>query len=128
MRSDRKGLQDAYGVRSIFTGTIEPLEKRDTSRFLSFDAIIKNGAARARLYIKNENLIVWKNEAVILSCSDLIVALDRSGRPLYNTELHQSLAVEIVGVRAVPRWQTIEGRAHCNLCTFSFDANAHTRE
>ncbi|MFM1846708.1 MAG: hypothetical protein RL417_182 [Pseudomonadota bacterium] len=99
MRSDRKGLQDAYGVRSIFTGTIERLQKRNTPGFLSFDAIKKNGAATARLYIKNE--------AAILSCSDLIVALDRSGRPLYNTELRQSLAVEIIGVRPAPRWQTI---------------------
>ncbi|MFM1846709.1 MAG: hypothetical protein RL417_183 [Pseudomonadota bacterium] len=121
MKGDRNGLTDSYGVRTIFTGTIDTIEKRDTPGFLSFDAVITNGADTARLFVKNENLLVWKNDELALSCPDLIVVLDRTGRPLYNTELRPGIPVEIVGAPAAPRWQTAAGRALFNPRTFGFD-------
>lgn len=119
---NRKSLNDRFGIRSIFTGTITAILPRKTSGFLSFDIVVRNGADEARVFIKNENLIVWRNGEVTLTCPDLIVLLNRLGRPLYNTELSEGLEVEIVGLPAAPRWQTVAGRDLFNPGTFGFDA------
>jgi len=119
---DRQWLSDRFGMRSVFSGAITAIVPRETSGFLSFDIVVRNSADEARVFIKNENLIVWRNGEVTLTCPDLIVLLNRVGRPLYNTELTVGLEVEIVGLPAAPRWQTVAGRELFNPRTFGFDA------
>ncbi len=67
---------------------------------------------RLKIWYKNENLVVWKNDALDMTCPDAIVILDaQTGKGLYNwgDHFYQGREVAVVGIPAAPCWNSLKG-------------------
>ena len=119
--NDFEKILERYNGKVLFEGTVQKIEEMETQGFSSKNIIVKNEKDEARVFIKNENLILWINDDVVLTCPDLIILLDENERPLYNTELKEGQGVRIIGMPARPLWKTEKGVKLFNPRTFGFD-------
>ena len=104
----------------LFSGTISNIKSIKQRGFTSKILEIKNGAQKAKIYIKNENIILWIDDAVILTCPDLIVMTDDSYFPLFNEFLRLNTRVTILGAKSAPLWRTPKGKRLFSPKTFGF--------
>ncbi len=106
-----KVLQMTRG-QTLFQGKITAITQQNQVGFTAQTIQLTNATQTAKLYLKNENLIFWIADQVRLTCPDLIILLDKFGRPLYNTAIEVGQAVTVVGVPAAKLWRT---KAGCDL-------------
>ena len=104
----------------LFEGVINTIDYTDDKAFTTCTLSLENVIDNARLFIKNENLIVWVNDEVVLTCPDLILMLDATGKPVYNGELQEGQNITIIGAPARPLWRTEKGRELFHPRLFGF--------
>lgn len=104
----------------MFSGTISSIRSQKQSGFTSQYIDVKNKTQKARVYVKNENLILWIDGKSALTCPDLIVLLDGDDKPLFNLDLKIGLTVTVIGVKACPLWRTSKGEKLFCPRTFGF--------
>lgn len=104
----------------IFSGEITSIRSQKKSGFTSKYIEIKNQKQEAKLYVKNENLVLWIDGKPALTCPDLIVLIDMYNNPLFNLNLKIGLNVTVVGIKACPLWRTEKGKKLFCPRTFGF--------
>jgi DUF917 family protein len=75
-----------------------------------------------RIWYRNENMIIWENEEVKLTCPDLICVLDlEDGYPITNPNCTDGRKVAVLAFEAHPLWKTERGLSILNPKFFGFD-------
>lgn len=107
--------------KQLYTGTITNIENMAQAGFTTQLVNLSGPAGNAKLFVKNESLILWVNDQVVLTCPDLIMLTDSENRPLYNAEIKNGLQVNIYGLPTVPLWRSEAGMNLFQPKTFGFD-------
>lgn len=114
---------DTINGKIMFSGAITSIRSQKQSGFTSKYIEIKNKKQAAKLYVKNENLVLWIDEKPALTCPDLIVLLDMYNKPLFNLNLKVGLDVTVIGIKVCPLWRTAKGKKLFCPRTFGFQFN-----
>jgi DUF917 family protein len=64
---------------------------------------------KLKIWIKNENIVAWKDGKVVVTSPDLICVVDEAGHAITNAELEEGTKVTAIGVRAPEVWLTQKG-------------------
>ena len=119
IEADRKGenpvkeLLKASDGFELFSGRISSFRLEERGGFLAGEtAFAGEGPWKGydfKIWVKNENLVAWRDEEVIAMCPDPIVVVDRKGYGITNSELRKGLKVSIIGMKSEPIWRTEKG-------------------
>jgi DUF917 family protein len=97
----------------LFRGGVSSFKLEETGGFLVGETTFRgDGPWKGhgfRIWVKNENLVAWKDGKVVATCPDPIIVVDRKGYGVPNSELKRGLRVSIIGVKAEPIWRTERG-------------------
>ena len=109
--SDNKlnSLKKNFKTKKLFEGKIEKIITEDDKGFSKKWLTISNGKNQAKIFIKNENLILWIDDKVALTCPDLIILLDQKNQPIYNLNLINGLKVKVIGMKSRNLWRSKDG-------------------
>jgi DUF917 family protein len=79
---------------------------------------------QVRIAFQNENLIVWKNEAAIVTVPDLICILDEATGTAITTErLRYGQRVAVLGIPCDEKWRTPAGVELAGPRYFKYDVD-----
>ena len=107
-------------AKTLFSGTVSAIKKIDQEGFSAKDVTLVNQKQKARLYIKNENIIFWIDNKIVLTCPDLIVLVDKNYFPVSNEYIHSGMRVTVLGAKTVPLWRTVKGKRLFHPSLFGF--------
>ncbi|KKU80927.1 hypothetical protein A2875_03670 [Candidatus Gottesmanbacteria bacterium RIFCSPHIGHO2_01_FULL_46_14] len=108
------------GAEKIYQGTVGAIEPITQQGFASKFIDMQNGRQTARLFAKNENIILWINKKVALTCPDLLVLVNNAYVPIFNENLRIGMPVIVLGIKSVPLWRTQKGKWLFSPKTFGF--------
>jgi len=74
-----------------------------------------------RIWVKNENIIGWKDGKVAVMPPDLICLIDENGYGITNSEVKIGMKVNVIGARAPEIWRTEKGLELFGPRHFGFD-------
>lgn len=74
-----------------------------------------------RIWVKNENIIGWKDGKVAVMPPDLICLIDENGYGITNSEVRVGMKVNVIGARAPEIWRTPRGIELFGPRHFGFD-------
>ncbi len=98
------------GTQEIFIGKVVRVHKETKNGFSIKEITIKNNKLGiAKLVVKNEYLGLYVNNALVVSCPDLLICFNTKGRPLYNTEISKGVNLIIYARKAGALWRSAEG-------------------
>ena len=76
----------------------------------------------ARIWLKNENHILWVNDEPKVTAPDLICVLEAStAEPISNTRLDKGMDVVVIGFQGAEIWRSQEGLKFNGPRYFGFD-------
>jgi len=108
-----KELLKASDRFELFSGRISSFRLDERGGFLTGEtAFTGEGPWRGhsfKIWVKNENLVAWRDGGVIAMCPDPIIVVDQKGYGVTNSELRKGLNVSIIGMKAEPIWRTERG-------------------
>ncbi|PIR03924.1 MAG: hypothetical protein COV59_01925 [Candidatus Magasanikbacteria bacterium CG11_big_fil_rev_8_21_14_0_20_39_34] len=107
----------------LFEGVVNKKEEKMMSGFTGLDLFLSNSQSNAKVFIKNENLILWINDEVVLTCPELLIMLDENNMPIYNADLKENMQIQILGIPAKPLWQSKKAKELFCPKTFGFPFN-----
>ncbi len=114
-----RNLQE-IGAKELYSGTIRSVNTMNESGFSVKYIEFQNTNDSAKVYAKNENLILWINDTVRLTCPDLIIILDAHNYPIFNEDLSTGMNVNIIGVKSNKLWRSRKGIRLFSPNTFGF--------
>lgn len=114
-------LKKNFKTKKLFEGKIEKIITKEDKGFAKKWLTIKNGEDRAKIFIKNENLILWIDDKVALTCPDLIILLDQNDQPIYNLNLKNGVKVKVIGMKSRNLWRSKKGLKLFNPKVFGFE-------
>lgn len=122
-----KNLAQRLKGKVLFEGKISDVKLTDKDGFLhGYLEIISASQGVARIYVKNESLVLWVNSKVVLTPPDLITIIDRAEFiGIHNSQISQHTEVAVLGIPAVSLWRTAEGLTLFNPRKFGFDMEIH---
>ncbi len=62
-----------------------------------------------KIWVKNENIVGWRNGKVVVMAPDLICMVDENCNGVTNSEIKIGMKVAIIGVKAPDIWRTPKG-------------------
>lgn len=75
-----------------------------------------------RVWYKNENMVCWKNDEVVLTCPDLICVVETAtGMPVTNPNCTEGKELSILGFKCHDLWREERGIDILNPKFFGFD-------
>ncbi|RMG42903.1 MAG: DUF917 domain-containing protein [Candidatus Dadabacteria bacterium] len=104
----------------LFRGVVHEILKRQCPGFLEMEVLLEGEGLDAKIYVKNENLILWINGEVALTCPDCIILLNADGLPVYNLDLREGIDVEVLGFPARALWRSAAGQKLFSPRTFGY--------
>ncbi|MFH0943181.1 MAG: DUF917 domain-containing protein [Candidatus Beckwithbacteria bacterium] len=107
--------------KKLFQGKISRIKLVNQGSFTVKEVKIKNANNTANLYIKNENLLLWINGKITLTCPDLIILLDQKNKPIFNLNLKLNQKINVIGVKAPTLWRSQKGQKLFNPKLFGFN-------
>lgn len=110
----------------VFRGAISECSWEDKDGFtLGQFSVVGDGRFRdstLRIWLKNENLMSWLNDAPFISAPDLICVLDEDARvPLTNPNQRIGMNVSVIALPAHERWRTDKALNVFGPRSFGFD-------
>lgn len=118
-------LADSFDGKILFKGTIgeTPWESRDGFNFgnIHINGIGSFQGETYRIWIKNENIVSYRNEAVDVSVPDLICMVDKNGEPVTNPNWVKDMEVTVFALPAPEIWKTPKGLEVFGPRSFNFD-------
>ncbi len=112
-RDPAKELVKASDGFELFTGKVSSFRLDEKAGFLAGEtAFVGDGPWKGhsfRIWVKNENLVAWKDRRVIATCPDPIIVVDEKGYGVTNSQMKKGLKVTIIGTKAEPVWRTEKG-------------------
>ena len=99
-----------------FLGRVESFSREEKDGFMWGEIFLKGihefSMEKLKIWYKNENLMVWKNDILDMTCPDAIIILDaQTGKGLYNwgDHFYQGREVAVIGIPAAPCWNSSKG-------------------
>jgi|YelNatPaOPRAMG01_1025707.scaffolds.fasta_scaffold10415_6 DUF917 family protein len=74
-----------------------------------------------KVWVKNENIIGWRDGKVIVMAPDLLCIVDKNCNGITNSELKLGMEVVVIGIRAPDIWRTKKGIELFGPKHFEFD-------
>jgi len=109
----------------LFHGYVHDFELLESEGFLIGDIRFKGISDwrdhSFRIWVKNENIIGWRDNRVVAMAPDLICVLNEKGRGITNSQIHRDMKVSVIGVRAESIWRTAKGIKLFGPRHFGFD-------
>ena len=97
----------------LFKGIVKKYTWEDKEGFLYGEATYKGidqwKGHELKIWIKNENIIAWKDDKVVATAPDLICVVDEEGHAITNTELKEDMTAVVIGAKAPEMWLTKKG-------------------
>ncbi len=117
-----KLLAKQIEAKIIFEGVVKQVNLEDKDGFLQGFYFIKNSLGdELKIYVKNENIIAWKNEKMIVSCPNLIMTFDiETNSGIHNSQICKNQKVAVFSKKATEIWQTKEGLDLFHSSKFGF--------
>jgi hypothetical protein len=79
---------------------------------------------QARIWYKNENMIMWVNDKVRVTCPDLICVVEsKTGYPITNPNCTEGMDVTVLGFHCHEIWTRERGLSILNPRFFGFDTD-----
>ena len=98
------------------------MKKEGRGGFLVGEALIVDGKSEARVWFKNENLMLWVDGKLKACAPDLICMLNtKNVYGTYNRDLAKGNQVTVVGIPALPIWRTKKGKELFGPRAFGFE-------
>jgi len=117
-------LEFLSGFR-LFHGYVQDFELRESGGFLIGDTRLKGDGDwkghSLRIWIKNENIVCWRDNRVVATAPDLICVLDENGYGITNSQLRRGMKATVIGVQAERIWRTARGIKLFDPRHFGFD-------
>jgi hypothetical protein len=108
-----QAASEFLGGFKLFRGYVHDFELLESEGFLTGDIGFKGiGEWRDhsfRIWVKNENIIGWRDDRVVAMAPDLICVLDERGYGITNSQLRRGMKVSVIGVGAEKIWRTTRG-------------------
>lgn len=105
-----KSILSQYQGKILFKGKIIRQLNQSNPGFSTKIVFLANNRATAKVWIKNENLILWINNRLKLTCPDLIILLDAKLQPIFNNNLDgYKGSITIIGLPAEKLWKSSAG-------------------
>jgi len=97
----------------LFKGIVKKYVWEDKGGFLYGEAIYVGTdewkGHELKIWIKNENIIAWRDGKVVAAAPDPIFVVDEKGYAITNTELKEGMKAVVIGARAPDVWITEKG-------------------
>ena len=97
----------------LFKGLVKKYEWEDREGFLygeaTYEGIEKWKGHELKIWIKNENIIAWRDGEVTVTAPDLICVVDETGHAITNAELKEGMKAVVIGAKAPEVWLTPKG-------------------
>jgi len=75
-----------------------------------------------KIWFKNENIISWRNEEILVTVPDLICVVEtNNGYPITNPFCKKDMEISVLGFKAPSVWRTKRGLSILNPSFFGFD-------
>ncbi len=108
-----KELLKASEGFELFKGKVSSFKLDEKRGFLVGETnFVGDGAwtgHRFKIWVKNENIVAWRDGKVIATSPDPIIVLDQKGYGVTNSEVRKGLKVSIIGMKTEPIWRTEKG-------------------
>lgn len=97
----------------IFKGVVKKYEWEDRGGFLYGEAIYEGvekwEGHKLKIWVKNENIIAWRDGKVVVTAPDAIYVVDEKGYAITNAELKEGVTAVVIGAEAPKVWHTSKG-------------------
>ncbi len=97
----------------LFKGLVKKYGWEDRGGFLygeaTYTGIDKWKTHELKVWIKNENIIAWRDGEVVATAPDLICVVDEKGYAITNAELKKGMKAVVIGAKAPEVWLTPRG-------------------
>jgi DUF917 family protein len=116
----------AAGGSLVCKGKISSLVAEDRDGYYWGTYLIKSADGTAergwKIWFKNENHLLWKDEQLIATSPDLIILADaKTGNPILNTDLSLDMEVGVIVAPAPSAYRSAESLANFSPRVFGFD-------
>ncbi len=119
------GLVKSLDGVLLFKGIVKKYTWEDKEGFLFGEATYKGldewKGHELKIWIKNENIIAWKDGKVIITAPDPIYVVNEEGHAITNTELKEGMTAVVIGAKAPEMWLTKKGIDLFGPRHFGFD-------
>ena len=97
----------------LFRGVVKKYEWEDRGGFLygeaAYDGTEEWKGHQLKIWIKNENIVAWKDGQVAVTAPDLICVTDEKGYGITNSELKEGMKSAVIAAKAPDVWLTPKG-------------------
>lgn len=97
----------------LFKGVVKKYEWEDRGGFLCGEAVYEGTeeweAHELKIWIKNENIIAWRDGNVTVTAPDAIYVVNEKGYAITNTKLKKGMTAIVIGAKAPKVWLTTKG-------------------
>jgi len=111
----------------LFKGEVQRYDWENREGFLygevTYDGMNDYIGHELRIWIKNENIIAWKDGQMVATTPDLICVVNEKGYAITNTELKKGMTAAVIGVKAPDVWFTSKGMEIFGPKHFGFDCS-----
>jgi DUF917 family protein len=105
-----KRFLDAF---TLFHGEISEYTLEEKAGFLVGDVWIDGrkecSGSKLRVWVKNENIVAWRDDKPAAISPDLICLLDPSGHGVTNSAIRKGQTVSVLAARSPAIWRTAKG-------------------
>jgi DUF917 family protein len=122
--SDLAELIKAMGATEIIRGKItkNTVSNNPSTGFNEGNYWVSDGQNELKMYVKNENILCWKNDIPYVTCPDLLITLDaKTLKGVANTDLQINQEVIILALPATDLWRSEAGQKNFHPSKFGFD-------
>lgn len=108
----------------IASGKITGIKRKSEKGFLWGETAIGQGKQQIKIWVKNENIVAFRNNRPIVTAPDLICVLNaKNCQGVHNNEMRQGMEVYVVAMPAVKQWLTKKGIDIMGPKSFGFKFN-----
>jgi len=97
----------------LFNGAITSFQLGVESGFLTGEVELEGlrdwRGHRFKVWVKNENIIGWREGNVVATAPDLICLIDQEGHGITNSNLKLGMRASVIGAKAADIWRTPKG-------------------
>jgi len=97
----------------LFKGIVSKYDWEDREGFLYGEATYEGAEEwkghQLKIWIKNENLVAWKDGKVVATTPDLICVTNETGYGITNSDLRVGMKAAVIGAKAPKVWLTPKG-------------------
>lgn len=115
----------AGGGNLLFNGTVNDRTNWELKNGFTIGNIYLTDHANGdeiRIWYKNENMLCWKNNEVVLTCPDLICVVDtKTGMPITNPNCIPGMELSVLAFPCHPIWKETRALEILNPRFFGFD-------